>query len=199
MDEKLKLYLVRHGETEWSLSGKHTGSTDIPLTAHGEAQARALASHLRVISFAHVLSSPRRRAYRTCELAGFATPTIEPDLAEWNYGSYEGQRTVDIQKDRTGWNVWNDGCPDGEMPADVSARVDRLIAKLCNLRGNVALFSHGHLGCALATRWIELAIADGQRFVLDPASVSTLGYASRYPKTRVISSWNLSVTDSPRE
>jgi broad specificity phosphatase PhoE len=193
MDEPLKLYLVRHGETQWSRAGQHTGSTDIPLTAHGEDQARALSSRLQTISFAHVLSSPRCRAVRTCELAGLENPQIAEDLSEWNYGAYEGRRTVDIRNDRPDWNLWKDGSPDGETPADVSARVDRVIAYLCALKGNVALFSHGHLGCALAARWIGLPIVEGQHFVLDPASLSTLGCAPRHPEIRSILTWNLSV------
>ncbi len=195
MNEPLKLYLVRHGETEWSLSGQHTGNTDVPLTPNGEDEARALATRLRNIPFAHVLSSPRLRAYRTCELAGLGTPDLNRDLSEWDYGAYEGSRTVDIRKDRPSWDLWKDGCPDGEMPEDVSMRADRLIAHLLTLQGNIALFSHGHFGCALAARWIDLSIADGQRFVLDPASLSSLGYAPRHLETRVILTWNLSAAD----
>lgn len=140
----LRLYLIRHGETEWSLSGRHTGRTDVPLTARGEDEARALAPRLREIPFAHVLSSPLQRARRTCELTMLgAAAEIEPDLAEWDYGDYEGQRSMDIRKQRPGWNVFRDGCPHGEMPAQVSERADRLIAHLRALDGNVALFSHG--------------------------------------------------------
>jgi broad specificity phosphatase PhoE len=193
MDDPLKLFLVRHGETEWSRAGKHTGSTDIPLTPHGEDQARALATHLQSISFAHVFSSPRNRAVRTCELAGLESPKIIADLGEWQYGAYEGLRTVDIRKNRPKWNLWKDGCPEGETPSDVSARVDRLIAYLCTLQGNVALFAHGHLGCAIAARWIGLPIAEGQHFVLDPASLSTLGCAPRHPEIRALLTWNVSV------
>lgn len=195
MDEQLKLYVVRHGETEWSISGQHTGTTDVPLTARGENQARALAAVMRKISFTHVLSSPRKRALRTCELAGF-TPEIHQDLAEWNYGTYEGQRSVDIRKSRPTWDVWSDGCPGGETPADVATRADRVIAHLSTLQGNIALFTHGHFGCALATRWIGLAIAEGQHFLLDPASLGTLGYAPRHSHVRTISAWNLSAADS---
>ncbi|MGP8025357.1 MAG: histidine phosphatase family protein, partial [Acidocella sp.] len=138
----LQLYFIRHGETEWSLSGQHTGRTDIPLTARGEDEARELGPCLRAFKFARVLSSPRQRARRTCELAGLGPAAeIEPDLAEWDYGDYEGQRTVDIRKGRPDWNVFRDGCPRGEMPAQVSDRADRLIAHLRALDGNVALFS----------------------------------------------------------
>ena len=196
MRETVKLYLVRHGETAWSLSGQHTGSTDIPLTAHGEDEARNLAGHLSRISFAHVLTSPRQRARRTCELLGLGERSeINQDLAEWDYGTYEAQRTVDIRKERPNWDLWKDGCPGGEMPADVSARADRLIAYLCSLQGNVALFSHGHFGCALAARWIGLAITDGQHFVLDPASLGILGFSPRHAEVRAILLWNASAED----
>ena len=193
MTEPLKLYLVRHGETAWSLSGQHTGSTDIPLTAHGEDEVRGLAGYFNKIPFAHVLSSPRQRARRTCELLGLGNALeINQDLAEWDYGTYEGQRTADIRKDRPNWDLWKDGCPGGEMPADVSARADRLIAYLCSLHGNVALISHGHFGCALAARWIGLAIDDGQHLVIDPASLGILGFAPRHDDVRAILLWNAS-------
>jgi probable phosphoglycerate mutase len=142
----LQLYFVRHGETQWSLSGQHTGRTDIALTLRGEDQARSLGAHLRGIPFARVLTSPRQRAQRTCELAGFASQArIEPDLQEWDYGDYEGQCSVDIREARPDWDVFKDGCPNGETPLQISERVDRLIAKLSVLEGNVALFSHGQL------------------------------------------------------
>jgi probable phosphoglycerate mutase len=193
MAEPLNLYLVRHGETAWSLSGQHTGSTDIPLTTHGEDQARSLGAYLSKISFSRVLSSPRQRARRTCELLGLGTASeINPDLAEWDYGAYEGQRTIDIRKDRPNWDLWEDGCPGGEMPADVSARADRLIDYLSTLQGNVALVSHGHFGCALATRWIGLAVEEGRHFLIDPASLSILGVAPRSADVRAILLWNVS-------
>jgi probable phosphoglycerate mutase len=186
-----RLYLVRHGGTEWSLSGQHTGRTDIPLTARGEDEARALEKRLRDIRFARVLTSPRQRARRTCELAGLGPAAeIEPDLAEWDYGDYEGQRTVDIRKERAGWNVFRDGCPHGEMPAQVSGRADRLIARLGAVAGNVALFSHGQFGCVLAVRWIGLPVAEGQHFPLGPASLSILGPEPGHPEVRVITLWN---------
>ena len=196
MSEPVKLYLVRHGETAWSLSGQHTGTTDILLTPHGEDQARSLAAHLSRIPFAHVLSSPRQRARRTCELLGLGqSPEINQDLAEWDYGAYEGQRTEDIRKDRPNWDLWEDGCPGGEMPADVSARAARLIAYLRTLQGNVALISHGHIGSALAARWIGLAIEDGQHLVIDPASLGILGFAPRHVEVRAILLWNASSED----
>lgn len=196
MTEHLNLYLVRHGETAWSLSGQHTGSTDIALTEHGEDEARNLAAYFEGILFTHVLTSPRQRARRTCELLGLGKSSeINQDLAEWDYGAYEGQRTVDIRKDRPNWNLWKDGCPGGEMPEDVSTRADRLIAYLSTLQGNVALISHGHFGCALATRWIGLAIDEGRHFVIDPASVGILGVAPRQAEVRAILLWNASAKD----
>lgn len=188
-----KLYLIRHGETEWSLSGRHTGRADIALTAHGEEQARGLAAPLGTIEFAHVFASPRQRARRTCELAlPGRKPDIAEELAEWDYGTYEGKRTAEIREERPDWDLWTDGCPAGESPADVSARVDRLIDRLLAMQGNLALFSHGHLGCALATRWIGLAIADGKHFVLDPASLGILASAPRHDDVRTVSLWNAS-------
>lgn len=185
------LYLVRHGETEWSLSGRHTGRTDIELTARGEDQARGLAPRLREIRFAHVLSSPLQRARRTCELAGLgATAAIDAELAEWDYGDYEGQRSVDIRKQRADWNIFRDGCPHGESPAQVSERADRLIARLRALDANVALFSHGQFGCVLAARWIGLPLIEARHFALDTASLSILGHDSHHPEVAVIALWN---------
>jgi probable phosphoglycerate mutase len=186
-----RLYLIRHGETEWSISGQHTGRSEIPLTPRGEDMARALGTRLQGIEFTHVLTSPRQRVQQTCELAGFAPrAAIEQDLAEWDYGAYEGKRSADIRKERPGWMIFRDGAPGGEMPEQVSARADRLIAHLSGLDGNIALFSHGHFGCILATRWIGLPIIEGQHFSLDPASISILGYARSYPEVRVIAQWN---------
>jgi broad specificity phosphatase PhoE len=187
----MQLYLIRHGETEWSISGQHTGGTDIPLTAHGENEARTLAPLLREVDFARVLTSPRRRARRTCELAGLGSVSdVEPDLAEWDYGEYEGQRTVDIREGRPGWNVFRDGCPGGETPAHVSHRADRLIARLLALSGNIALFSHGQFGCVLAARWIGMPTLDGQHFMLSAASLSILGFEPSHPDVPVIALWN---------
>ena len=191
MTAALQLCLVRHGETAWSLSGQHTGTTEQPLTAHGEAQVSALAPRLAHMGFTQVLVSPRLRARQTCALAGFsAVSTVEQDLAEWDYGDYEGMRTVDIVKERPDWNIWRDGCPHGEMPADVAERADRLIARLCKLQGKVALFTHGQFGMALAVRWIGLPLLAGQHFELHPASLSVLGYAEHHPQTRVLKLWN---------
>lgn len=185
------LYLVRHGETEWSLAGRHTGRTDIALTARGEDEARGLAPRLRDIRFAHVLASPLQRARRTCELAGLgAAAEIEADLAEWDYGDYEGQRSVDIRKQRAGWNVFRDGCPQGETPVQVCGRADRLIGRLRAFEGNVALFSHGQFGCVLAARWIALPLIEAQHFALGPASLSILGYDPHHPGVAIIALWN---------
>jgi broad specificity phosphatase PhoE len=187
----LRLYLIRHGQTAWSLSGQHTGRTDIPLTARGEDEAKGLALRLQAIPFAHVLTSPRQRARRTCELVGLGPAAeIEPDLAEWDYGDYEGVRSVDIRKMRADWNLFRDGCPNGETPAHVSARADRLIARLRQLDGNVALFSHGQFGSVLAARWIGLPPIEAQHFALGTASLSILGCDPHHPKVPVIALWN---------
>ena len=185
------IYFVRHGETAWSLTGQHTGITDLSLTTHGEAQAHALATLLQGIAFAHVLTSPLRRARQTCELAGLASvAVIEPDLIEWNYGEYEGLRSVDIRKARPDWSIFRDGCPGGEQPDQIASRADRLIARLGELTGNVALFSHGQFGCSLAVRWIGLAIAEGRRLTLDTASLGILANAKGHADTRAIALWN---------
>jgi probable phosphoglycerate mutase len=187
----LQLFLIRHGETEWSLSGQHTGSSEIPLTAHGEDEARALAPYFGKIAFTRVLTSPRQRARRTCELAGLgAAAEVEPGLAEWGYGDYEGLTPAEIDKRRPGWVVFRDGCPGGETPQQVSDRADRLLQSLRGLKGNVALFAHGHIGRALAVRWIGLPIATGPRFGLSTASIGILGYDPAHPAEPVIALWN---------
>ncbi len=194
----MKVCLVRHGETAWSLSGQHTGATDLALTAQGEVESKALAPRLRAWAFRRVLVSPRLRARQTCELAGLgAASATEPDLSEWDYGRYEGLRSADIQRQDPGWNIWLDGCPGGEAPADVSARADRLIARLCTMPGTLALFSHGHFSAALAVRWIGLALAEGQHFALHTASVSLLGIDPHHPDRRTIELWNESRTAPP--
>jgi probable phosphoglycerate mutase len=188
---RLRVYFIRHGETEWSLSGQHTGRTDIPLTDKGEDEARQLEPWLGAIQFDLVLTSPRQRARRTCELAGVgALAEVEPDLSEWDYGDYEGQRTSDIRQGRPNWTVFRDGCPHGETPGQIFDRADRLIARLHALDGNVALFSHGQFGAVLAARWIGLPVQEGQRFSLDPASLCILTYAHHDPEVRVIELWN---------
>ena len=192
-----RLWLVRHGQTAWSLSRRHTGTTDLPLTPTGETEAGALAPWLAAARFTRVLTSPRQRARRTCALAGLGDQAeIEPDLAEWDYGDYEGVTSAEIRVARPGWNVYRDGAPAGETPADVEARADRLIARLAALAGNIALFSHGQFSSALAARWIGLPIADGRRFALTTASLSLLSISPDQADTRVISLWN-AVPDGP--
>ena len=187
----LRLYLVRHGGTEWTVSGRHTGRTDIPLTVVGEDEARQWSAPLSGISFARVLTSPLQRARQTCDLVGVGTTAeIEPDLAEWDYGDYEGLRSVDILEARPGWNLFRDGCPNGEDPAQVSARADRLIARLRAMDGNIALFSHGQFGAALGARWIGLPVIDAQHLMLGTASLSILGSDSHHPDVPVIMRWN---------
>lgn len=186
-----RIYFIRHGETAWSLTGQHTGSTDLPLTANGEVQARALAPRLNSVPFTRVLTSAMRRARQTCELAGLGGHSqIDPELAECDYGEYEGRRTVDIQEARPGWNIWRDGCPGGETPDQLSARADRVIDRLSSMDGSVVVFSHGQFGGALAARWIGLPTLDGERLVLAPASLSILGYEPGHFEVRVISLWN---------
>ncbi len=186
-----RLYLIRHGETAWSLSGQHTGGTDIPLTKQGEQDARELGERLRAVRFSRVFTSPRQRARRTCELIGLdAVVEIEPDLAEWDYGDYEGQHSVDIRKGRLDWNLFHDGCPRGESPVQVSERADRMIARLRALEGNIAIFSHGHFGRVLAARWIGLPVGQAQHFLLNTASLSILGYEHNLASESAIVLWN---------
>jgi probable phosphoglycerate mutase len=172
-----QVWLVRHGETAWSLSGQHTGRTDIPLTAHGEEQARALQGELRQHHFASVLSSPLVRAYRTGELAGFAsTIRTSADLLEWDYGRYEGVRTAEIRAERPDWNLFEHGCPGGESLADVAARAARLIEAIRGNAQDVLLFAHRDILRVVAALWVELRPADAQRLYMDPASISVLSY-----------------------
>jgi broad specificity phosphatase PhoE len=169
--------LVRHGETEWSASGRHTGRTDIPLSAEGERRARDLRERLKGATFDRVFTSPLARARRTCELAGFsARAKADPDLVEWNYGDYEGRKTSEILKERPGWLLFRDGCPNGEQPADVGARADRVIARLRAAETPAIVFSSGHILRVLAARWLGLAPSEGRLFMLGTASVSILGY-----------------------
>jgi broad specificity phosphatase PhoE len=187
----LNIYLIRHAETEWSLSGQHTGRTDLPLTIHGEEMALDLKPFLERLSFSLVLTSPRLRARKTCELAGLSEKCeVEADLAEWNYGYYEGLRSVEIRHTLMDWSIWRHGCPGGESPGFASNRADRLIARLCSLSGNVALFSHGQFARVLAARWLGLPSREGRNFAMSPASVSVLGYENGNSKQRVISLWN---------
>jgi probable phosphoglycerate mutase len=187
----LLLYLIRHGETEWSLSGRHTGCTDLLLTQNGESEARELGRQLQDVTFAHVLSSPLRRALQTCELAGLDKfREVEPDLAEWDYGDYEGLSSADIRKQRPDWNIYRDGCPGGETPAQLAVRADRLIARLRKLDGNIALFAHGQIGSVMAVRWIGLAVDQAQHFKLGTATLSVLAYDPHHFAVPVIAVWN---------
>ena len=188
-----RLYLIRHGETEWSLAGRHTSRTDIPLTEQGERDARQLGGRVNAAGITRAFTSPRQRAQRTAALVGLTpVPELEPDLAEWDYGDYEGQLSVDIRKGRPDWNLFRDGCPGGELPAQVSDRADRLIARLRALDGNIALFSHGHFGCVLGVRWIGLPVIEARHFLFGTASLSILGYEPTYPEVPVITRWNSS-------
>jgi broad specificity phosphatase PhoE len=172
-----RIYLARHGETAWSLSGQHTGLTDLPLTERGERNARQLGERLRGLSFAAVLTSPLQRAAHTCELAGFgAVATPERDLVEWDYGRYEGRRSAEILAERPDWNLFRDGCPDGESPAAIGARADRVVQRLRTLSGNALLFSSGHILRVLAARWLGLPPSGGGLLLLGTASLSILGY-----------------------
>ncbi len=186
-----RVFLIRHGETAWSLSGQHTGHTDIPLTEHGESLARYLGELLQRVPFAHALTSPLRRARQTCQLAGFATVArVEANLSEWDYGDYEGRTAADIRNERPAWNVFRDGCPGGESAEQVSRRADRVVADLHRMNGTVAVFSHGQFLCALAVRWMSLPIREGQHLALDTASLSILAHDDHNAEAPVISLWN---------
>jgi probable phosphoglycerate mutase len=171
------VYLARHGETEWTLSGRHTGRTDLPLTARGEAEALRLGDRLRGLTFASVLTSPLRRAEQTCARAGFgAVAQVEPDLLEWNYGAYEGRTSADIHAQRPGWHLFRDGCPGGESADEVGARADRVIRRVRAAGANVLLFSSGHFLRVFAARWLGLEAAAGRYWLLGTASLSVVGY-----------------------
>ena len=192
MSEPLpSVYLARHGETAWTLSGQHTGRTDLPLTEKGEAQARSLGPRLQGINFAKALTSPSQRARRTAELAGFGTRTeTDPDLAEWDYGQYEGRRTADILVERPGWFIFRDGCPGGEMPDQVAERADRVIERIRATHGNVLVFSSAHILRVLAARWLGFEPAAGRYFLLGTSSLSILGYEHNNLAEPAIRLWN---------
>lgn len=192
MTPDMELYLIRHGETAWSKTGQHTGKTDLPLTAHGEGEARVLQPVLGGITFDHVFTSPRQRARRTGELAGHAHAIVEPDLAEWDYGDYDGLRIDEIRAQRPDWDIYTDGCPGGESPAQITARADRLMAKLSALNGRVAAFSHGHFGRVLAVRWIGLSLGHAKHFAIDTATYSILDCDPGRGHRHRIVQWNLS-------
>ncbi|MGH3083260.1 MAG: histidine phosphatase family protein [Gaiellaceae bacterium] len=186
-----EVVLVRHGETEWSRAGKHTGRTDIPLTERGRQEAQAVGVALQGRRFALVLTSPLARAAETCRLAGLGELAEQrEELMEWDYGAYEGRETIDIRKERPGWTLWRDGVPEGETIAQVQARVERVIAELRSVAGDAAVFAHGHLLRVLAARWLGLEPAAGRLFALDPATISILGYERETPVVRM---WNRSV------
>lgn len=183
-----RVYLIRHGETPWTITGQHTGLTDIPLTDHGREAARRLEPVLSKLQFDLVLTSPLQRARETCELAGLGERAhIDRDLVEWNYGDYEGLTTKQIRAIAPDWLVFRDGCPGGERPEDVGARVDRLIARARSLHGHVVLFAHGHLFKVLAARWLGLPVASGSHFILDTATLNILSYYQGIP---ALKRWN---------
>jgi broad specificity phosphatase PhoE len=171
------LYLVRHGETAWTLSGQHTGLTDLPLTAAGEVQARQLGVRLASITFAKVFSSPLQRAVRTCELSGYGSRVeLDRDLLEWNYGDYEGKKRDWILARQPGWAIFRDGCPNGESPQDIGVRADRAISRICSGDGNVLVFSSGHILRVLIARWLGLHASAGRYFRLGTAALTILGF-----------------------
>ncbi|TWD74746.1 putative phosphoglycerate mutase [Kribbella amoyensis] len=186
-ERKDRVFLVRHGETEWSKSGRHTSVTDLPLTAEGEHVAASLTPRLAGESFDLVLTSPRRRARRTAELAGFPEAQVDDDLVEWNYGDYEGVTTAEIRETVPGWTVWDNPVPHGETPAEVSARLDRVTARLAAVPGDALVFGHSHALRALTARWLELDVTEGRHFVLNTATLSVLGWERGSP---AILHWN---------
>jgi broad specificity phosphatase PhoE len=185
------IYVARHGETAWSLTGQYTGLTDLPLTERGERNARQLGRRLKELTFVKVFTSPLQRARRTCELAGFGSVAdVDPDLVEWNYGQYEGRRTAEIQAERPGWLLFRDGCPGGESPAQVAVRADRVVDRVRAVPGDVLLFSSGHFIRVLACRWLGLEPTNNSRyFMLSTASLSALGYEGSLARP-VIRLWN---------
>jgi len=191
MSEALPIvYLARHGQTAWTISGQHTGLTDLPLTAHGEAEAIQLANRLAGLTFAAVLTSPLQRAVRTCNLAGFGSVArVEPDLVEWNYGAYEGRTSAEIRAGHPGWVVFRDGCPGGESPEQVGSRADRVIRRVRAMGRDVLLFSSGHFLRVFTARWLGLEPGAGRYFLLGTASLSALGYEHDRSEP-VIRRWN---------
>ena len=181
------LYLVRHGATEWSTAGRHTGTTDLPLLPEGEETARALTERLRGADFGLVLTSPRQRARRTAELAGFPDAVVDDDLAEWDYGDYEGVTTEAIREKDPGWTIWSGVTPGGETAEQVCARLDRVIKRVRATDGRVLVVGHGHALRALAARWLDLPVAEGRLLKLDTATLSVLGFEREQP---VVLRWN---------
>jgi broad specificity phosphatase PhoE len=190
-DPVQQVFLVRHGETEWSLNGRHTGITDIPLTEHGRRVAGSLRPILMKQSFTLALTSPLQRARETCRLAGFEDmANVEPDLVEWNYGQYEGLTPAQIHAMAPGWLLFRDGAPGGEQPAEIGARVDRVIAKARAVTGDAILFAHGHVLRVFAARWLGLPPEEGQRFLLETATMNILSY---YRGSPAVKRWNAPV------
>lgn len=186
---KAKIVIVRHGETEWSAAGKHTSRTDLSLTADGRRDAARLGQYLAGRKFSLVLSSPLRRARETCELAGFADEAeLCDDLREWDYGEYEGLTSAEIRESNPSWSLWRDGCPGGETPAQVGARVDRALARLRAADGEAIAFAHGHILRVLSARWLEMEVAAGARLALSAGAVCSLGFEHA---THVLALWNL--------
>ena len=194
VDEGRRVVLVRHGETEWSVSRRHTGRSDIDLTERGRHEAELVRARLAGWRFALVLASPLRRARETAELAGL-DPQLDDDLLEWDYGAYEGRTTEEIRRQRPGWSLWRDGVPGGETVAEVGARADRLLPELEAAGGDVAVFAHGHLLRVLTARWLGLEPAAGRLFALDPATISVLGHEHEWPALRA---WNERCPVPPR-
>jgi len=190
MSEIFSIYLARHGETAWSLTGQHTGITDLPLTERGERNAARLGERLAGLVFTKVLTSPLQRATRTCELAGFgAVAEVDRDLVEWNYGDYEGIRTAEIHVKRPDWDLFRDVCPNGESPEQIGARADRVVNRVRAIKGNVLIFSSGHFLRVLAARWLGLEPAAGRLFLLKTAALSALGYENDLSRP-VIDFWD---------
>jgi broad specificity phosphatase PhoE len=187
-DRRFEVVLVRHGETEWTLAGRHTGRTDIPLTTEGRRQAQLLRARLATRTFTRVLTSPLSRAAETCRIVGFGNVADKTnDLLEWDYGDYEGRRTNDIRRERPGWSLWEDGVPNGEAADEVAGRADRVIVSTRAAEGDVALFGHGHFLRVLAARWLGATPREGRWFSLAPATLSVLGWEREAP---VIARWN---------
>ena len=195
--DQLRIYIIRHGETEWTVSGQHTGSTDIPLTLKGEESVRRLGDQLRDVNFSHVFTSPMLRARQTCQLVGLAMQAgTDVDLREWNYGDFEGQTARQIILARPDWNLFRDGAPNGEAPLEVSHRADRVIHRLRELQGNIAIFTHGHFGRCLGVRWIGLGVETATCFLLGTVSVSILGYQHNCADEPAIYLWNSTELES---
>lgn len=186
-----RLFLARHGDTAWTDSHQKTGRTDLPLNERGEEHARQVGVQLSRFSFSNVFTSPLQRASRTCDLAGFGIGAqVDPDLLEWDYGRFEGKRTAEILELRTGWELFRDGCPDGESPEDMAARADHFIARVHKIAGDVLAFSSGHIIRMIAARWVGLPPAAGRCFYCDPASVGVLGFEHNSPEEPVVRLWN---------